>query len=220
MGEFFHVVKDDLPYRMKGLTSDQEGIIRWAFRRVFPWKPHQLCVKHALETLDRHLGYSRARRRIKTMQQKVRALLRSLPDRRSPKSACRVWEEVKRGHEHIRQEKKKLKPVETLRRAIRRVLFARTYREALSRWANFSTSRVVDHRHPLHRCPAHRRIVDFIGTRRQRLTVHYHHRGMPRTNNDAAARATIKDRGRVWDSCLGPSVPELADCISAHQAAY
>jgi hypothetical protein len=68
MGEFFHVVKDDLPYRMKGLTSDQEGIIRWAFRRVFPWKPHQLCVKHALETLDRHLGYSRARRRIKTMR--------------------------------------------------------------------------------------------------------------------------------------------------------
>jgi transposase-like protein len=130
MGEFFKTVRDDLSYRMKGLTSDQEGIIRWAFQRIFPGKPHQLCVKHALEALDRHLGYSKARRRIKSLQRKVRAQLRSLPDRRSPESARRVWEEVKRGYEQIRQERKALKPVETLRRAIRRVLCAATYRQA------------------------------------------------------------------------------------------
>jgi transposase-like protein len=178
MGEFFRRVRDDLPYRMKGLTSDQEGIIRWAFKRVFPGKPHQLCVRHALEALDRHLGYSRARRRIKTMQRRVQALLRSLPDRRSSESARRVWEQVKQGYEQISQEKKQLKPVEILRRAIRRVLFAGTYRQALSRWANF-------HRHRLCRCATHRRIIDFIGGRWQQLTVHYHHRGMPRTNNIA-----------------------------------
>jgi hypothetical protein len=78
MGEFFKTVRDDLSYRMKGLTSDQEGIIHWAFQRLFPGKPHQVCVKHALETLDRHLGYSRRRRRIKSLQRKVRAQLRSL----------------------------------------------------------------------------------------------------------------------------------------------
>jgi transposase-like protein len=178
MGEFFKTLRDDLSYRMKGLTSDQEGIIRWAFRRIFPGKPHQLCVKHALETLDRHLGYSKARRRITSLQRRVRAQLRSLPDRRSAESARRVWEEVKRGYEQIRQERKALKPVETLRRAIRRVLCAATYRQALSRWANF-------HRHRLHRHRAHRQIVDFVAAHWQHLTVHYHHRGMPRTNNIA-----------------------------------
>jgi transposase-like protein len=89
-----------------------------------------------------------------------------------------MWEEVKRGYEQIRQEKKALKPVKTLRWAIRRVLYAPTYREALARWANF-------HRHRLHRHRAHRQIVDFVGAHSQHLTVHYHHRGMPRTNNIA-----------------------------------
>jgi transposase-like protein len=178
MGEFFKTIRNDLSYRLKGLTSDQEGIIRWAFKRIFPGKPHQVCLRHALESLDRHLGYTRARSRIRNLQRKVRAQLRSLPDRRSSESARRVWEQVKDGYEQIRQERKALKPIETLRRSIRRVLFAATYRQALSRWANF-------HRHRLHRHSAHRQIVDFIGARWQQLTVHYHHRGMPRTNNIA-----------------------------------
>ena len=57
MISFFEVLRDSFDYRMRGLTSDQEQLFRLAYRRVFPGKPHQICLYHALESLDRQIGY-------------------------------------------------------------------------------------------------------------------------------------------------------------------
>jgi transposase-like protein len=177
-GSFFQIIRDDLAYPMKGLTSDQEVLFGLAFGKVFPGKPHQMCMTHALDSLDKHLGYVRQHGRIEKRKREVRALLRSLPDRRTDQSAQRVWEEIKRGYREIRTLRESLQPVEQLRTAVRHVLSARTYASACARWASF-------HRHRLKYHPAHRTIRDFVGHRWKRLTVYYHHRGMPRTNNIA-----------------------------------
>jgi transposase-like protein len=178
MAEFFQVCKNDLDYRMKGLTTDQEVLFRLAYKKVYPSKPHQLCLQHALESLDRHLGYVRQAGQIKRLQRQIRERLRSLPDRGTTMSRNAAWEEVKRGYEKIRVMKEQLAPIETLRKAIRRVLFSNRYALACSRWANF-------HHHRLQRHPVHRIIVEFVKRRWESLTIHYHHPGMPNTNNIA-----------------------------------
>ena len=178
IGSFFGVIRDELSYPMKGLTSDQEVLFALAFGKVFPGKPHQICITHALDSLDKHLGYVRQKGRIEKRKREVRAMLRSLPDRGTDQSARRLWEEIKRGYQEIRTLSESLQPVDQLRRAIRRVLCARTYVSATARWASF-------HRHRLRHHPAYRKIVDFVSRRWKSLTVHYHFRGMPSTNNIA-----------------------------------
>lgn len=178
MVEFFQVVKDDLRYRMKGLTTDQEILFQLAHKKVNPSKPHQICLQHALESLDRHIGYVRQVGQLKRMQRKIRERLRSLPDRGTTESRKTAWEEIKQGYENIRLLKQRLRPVETLRKAIRRVLFSSNYNRACSRWANF-------HRHPLRDNPVHPVMIEFVNRRWHSLTIHYHHPGMPNTNNIA-----------------------------------
>ena len=56
---------------------------------------------------------------------------------------------------------------------------------ACSRWANF-------YRHSLRHHPVHRVMVEFVKRRWQSLTIHYHHPGMPNTNN--IAENTMRSR--------------------------
>lgn len=178
MVEFFEVVRDVCRYRLRGLTTDQEQLFHLAFGRVFGGKPHQYCLKHALDSLDRQLGYQRQVGQRERLKRKLRSILEGLPDRGERGSILHARESVWRGLEQLRTMKVALLPVEELRRAIRRVLFSRTYRIACSRWANF-------HRHRRRRHPAHRMIVEYVASHWHVLTVHYRFRGMPNTNNIA-----------------------------------
>lgn len=178
MVRFFEVIGDNLRYRLKGLTTDQENLFALASGKVFSGKPHQICIKHALESLDKRLGYTRQKKDVGRLQKKIRAQLRSLPDRGTGASRERTWEEVKRGYERLRMLRRALRPLEVLRKAIRRVLYARRYSIACSRWANFR-------RHRLRHHPAHGKIIEYIQPRWPSLTVHYHYIGMPNTNNIA-----------------------------------
>jgi transposase-like protein len=178
MVRFFKVVRDDLAYPMKGLTTDQEVLFTIAHRKVFLSKPHQLCLKHALDVIDRRIGYTREVGKIGRLKRKIKGQLMSLPDRGSDESRQRTWEEIREGYERIRKLKQELRPVEVLRKLIRRVLFSRRYSIACSRWANF-------HRHELKSHPVHGMIVEYVRRRWDSLTIHYHHVGMPKTNNVA-----------------------------------
>jgi transposase-like protein len=178
MVEFFETVRDDVGYHLRGLTTDQEQLLALGFERVYAGKPHQYCLKHAYDSLDRLLGYHRQRDRYKILQRRIQDRLRGLPDRGSTASVQRTWEEVIRGHDELKRLRQEMQPVEILRKAIRRVLGARTYSAARARWAAF-------HRHPLRHRKAHQQIIDYITPRWRHLTVHYHHHGMPATNNIA-----------------------------------
>lgn len=178
MVAFFETIRDGLGYRLKGLTTDQEVLFSLAYGQTFPGKPHQYCLKHALESLDRHLGYYRQQQRKKRLQQQLREIFRSLPDRGGRMSLQRAQEMFADRYVRLRRLQEGMKPVELLRTAIRRVLYSRTYRQACSRWASF-------HRHRLRPHVAHRMIVEFVRSHWHALTVHYHYRGMPNTNNIA-----------------------------------
>jgi hypothetical protein len=178
MVQFFEEGRDVCHYKLRGLTTDQEQLFALAFRRVYAGKPHQYCLKHALDSLDRLLGYKRQVGRRERLKGKLRAILEGLPDRGEQESLLHARQSLWRGLQELKVLKSALAPVEELRRAIRRVLFSRSYGIARSRWANF-------HRHRLRHTVAHRVIVEYVASHWKVLTVHYHFRGMPNTNNIA-----------------------------------
>jgi transposase-like protein len=178
MVDFFEVIRDGCRYRLRGLTTDQEQLFGLAFRRVYARKPHQYCIKHALDTLDRQLGYQRQVARRANLQRRLRAILEGLPERGEARSELHAREDLTRGYHQLRALGESLKPVEELRAAIRRVLFSRTYGLACSRWANFF-------QHRLRRHPAHGTIERYVTSHWHALTVHYRFHGMPNTNNIA-----------------------------------
>jgi transposase-like protein len=178
MVAFFKVIRDGLHYKLKGLTTDQEILFSLAHDKVFAGKPHQTCIKHVFESLDRYLGYTSKVGTLKRLKIKFRERFRMMPDCVNEESHRRRMEEVRHGIERIKVLKEELAPVEQLRKDIHRVLRSRTYALACSRWANFNRHRLRHHR-------THKLIVEFVKKRWHTLTVHYHHRGMPATNNIA-----------------------------------
>jgi transposase-like protein len=101
-----------------------------------------------------------------------------LPERGGRQSAAHIHQALRQSVEQLRTLRQALKPVEEVRRSIRHVLFSNTYRRACARWANFF-------RHPLRHHPAHQVMVTYVRAHWHHLTVHYHHSGMPHTNNIA-----------------------------------
>jgi transposase-like protein len=178
MVRFFEVVRDDLGYPMKGLTTDEESLFALAYRRVYPGKPHQICIKHVLDGVDRRIGYTPRQRDLERWKRVIRDVVRSLPDRSQEGSYDQGVDEVARGIKRIKELKLSLGPIERLRKSLRRIVLSKTYETALARWAAF-------HRHPDRGHTAHGVITETIGRKWRSLTVHFDHPGMPRTNNDA-----------------------------------
>lgn len=178
MVKFFEILRDDLHYPMKGLTTDEEALFRYGFGKVYPGKPHQICIKHVLDGIDRRIGYTAKKRDLERWKHRTREVVRSLPERGREGSYDRTWREIRRGMERIEKLKMSLGPIDRLRRAIRRILCSKRYEIVQARWAAFA-------RHPDRRHEAHRIITEIVGRKWQALTVHYRHPGMARTNNDA-----------------------------------
>jgi transposase-like protein len=178
MVKYFEVVRDELQYPMKGLTSDEESLFALAYVRVYPGKPHQICIKHVLDGIDRRIGYTPRQRNLERWKRVIRDVVRSLPDRTQEGSYGRSVDEVTRGVKRIKELKLSLDPIERLRKSLRRILLSRTYKTATARWAAF-------HRHPDKGHTAHKIIAEVLSRKWEHLTVHFGHPGMPRTNNDA-----------------------------------
>jgi hypothetical protein len=178
MVQFFSVLRDELGYPLKGLTSDEESLFALAYGRVYPGKPHQICIKHVLDGIDRRIGYTAKKRDLERWKQRTREVLRSVPDRKLQGAPERSWKEIRRGLTRIKELRLSLDPIERLRKALHRLLTSQTYEIAQGRWAAF-------HRHPDRAHDVHRIMVEIVGRKWQSLTVHYQHPGMPRTNNDA-----------------------------------
>lgn len=58
MVKYFEVFRDELDYPMKGMTTDEESILGLGYSRIYPGKPHQICIKHVMDGIDRRIGYT------------------------------------------------------------------------------------------------------------------------------------------------------------------
>jgi len=166
-----------LEYECRGISSDLDTSFTLAIGKVYPGKPHQYCIKHALATLEQILGYRRARATKRQLQGQLRTSFERLPLRKGLFL-------VKASREFLEHWRKTRVPsrnaleIERLREMCKRILCARSQKAALDL--------LRDLRRMRSKLPARKwKAVEFLERHWIRLMRHQSVKGLPRTTNMA-----------------------------------
>jgi transposase-like protein len=159
------------------IVTDLDTPLTMAVKRVFPGKPHQYCLKHALSAIETSIGYMqihRERRMIKgTLRDRFERLRSSRGGRqeRARQAFLRHWKETRSLSGHYDR-------VTLLRDECYGILYAKDEEEALGRLAQLRRAKIY---------PAEKltKTVSFFERHWDRLMLHHRMRGIPRTNNMA-----------------------------------
>jgi transposase-like protein len=160
-----------------GVVTDLDTSLTLAVTRVFPKKPHQYCLKHALASIETSLGYTG----ITQKQQWTKGVLREKLQGLSQKKG--VWVERSRAEffkrwKDTRMFSARYHRVAALRDESYGILFAKDEAEALKRLASLRRARI----YPVESLS---KVVSFFDRHWDRLMTHHRVPGIPRTNNMA-----------------------------------
>lgn len=168
-----------LGHDWKGFTSDLDTSLTLAIERVYAGKPHQYCIKHALTSLERILGYRGARRQKQQTRGRLRTSFERLPLRkgvflvRASKEFVEQWRTMRVRSRHALE-------IEHLRELCKRILCARSQKVALDVLAELRRTRS--------KLRARKwKTVKFLERHWIHLMRHHRVKGLPRTNNMAEA---------------------------------
>lgn len=173
--DFLLVIRDTLPYPLRGVISDLREDILWAVSQVWPDVPHQGCLTHTLRLIDDHTNYGGIRRQL------GRELARWRRWRDDTPMLHRQQAWYRMGVQQVRQRIAAIKRPQAialrLRRRARIWLSSRTREEAEVRWSRFQ------HTSTRARSSDERALVHSLRTHRPWLITYLAHPDMPRTNN-------------------------------------
>lgn len=159
----------------RGIVTDLDTAVTKAVERQYAGKPHQYCLKHALRSLERLLGYNPLAARWRSTQGKLRTEFVRLPGRKGQqidqahKAFVRHWEESRRLSERHRQ-------LQALRESCRSILFASSEGKALKRFKSLRQARAYDRHKQMS-------AIRFFQRHWDRLMTYHHVVGLPRTTN-------------------------------------
>jgi transposase-like protein len=159
----------------RGIVTDLDTAVTKAVEREYAEKPHQYCLKHALRSLERLLGYNPLAARWGSTRRKLRREFGRLPDRKGQQTVqahrafVQHWNESRGLSERHRQ-------LEVLRESCRSILFAGSEQKALERFRTFRQCRAYDRRKQLI-------AIRFLERHWDRLMAYHHVVGLPRTTN-------------------------------------
>ena len=166
-----------LGYECRGITSDLDTSLTLAIHRVYPKKPHQYCIKHALAVLERILGYYRSQQTGRQLGGQLRTRFERLPLKKGLYLVKASREFVEQWRK-TRPLSKKAHEIAELRGHCQKILCARSQREALDLLT------ALRRRHSSETVRKWR-AVDFLERHWVRLMRHHSVNGLPRTNNMA-----------------------------------
>jgi transposase-like protein len=159
----------------RGIVTDLDTALTKAVEAVYAGKPHQYCLKHALWSLERSLGYNPLAARWKWTRQELRERFTRLPDRKgfhaqqAHRQFVHDWDKSRGLSERYRQ-------LHELRELCRRILFAASEQNALERFKALRRSQAYD--------PRKQRIaIRFFQRHWSRLMAYHRVVGLPRTTN-------------------------------------
>jgi transposase-like protein len=164
-----------LGYPCRGLTSDLDTSFTLAIERVYPGKPHQYCIKHALAALEKILGYYGSELKARQRVQRLRTRFERLPLkkglylRRASAAFVQEWQRTRPLSARARE-------VRELRELCRAILCAKSQGAALdllSRLRRRHSSQTV----------RKWKAVAFFERHWKRLMRHHQVKGLARTNN-------------------------------------
>lgn len=164
-------------YPCRGITSDLDIALSQAIGHVYAKKPHQYCIKHALSILEEILGYRPSLRGQRNRRGQLRERFERLPLRKGL-SLVKASREFVEQWRTTRVASRKTAEIIALRELCRRILCARSQREALDLLAS------LRHRHSSVNARKWRAIAS-LERHWVRLMRHHSVHGLPRTNNMA-----------------------------------
>lgn len=165
-----------LGYPCRGVTSDLDVSFTLALEAVYPGKPHQYCIKHALAALEKLLGYYGSAQRAHQRAAHLRTAFERLPLkkglylRRASESFLRQWRRTRQASQRSRE-------VHELREACRAILCARSQGEALDLLAR------LRRKHYTTQTKRKWKAIHFFERHWKRLMRHHQVKGLARTNN-------------------------------------
>lgn len=176
---FIEEIKTVLQYPCRGVITDLDTVLTLAEEHVLPGKPHQYCLKHALSTLEKIIGYKAIAWRHRWNKSMMRREFEKLRNKKG------IWvEKGRRAFMENYQTYKTLsvhqRQLEDLRRTLHDILFARSETLAKQRYTMFRLKRVDSSIQKEKRAA-----MSFLERYWSKLMMYHHHPGMPRTTNFA-----------------------------------
>ncbi|MEO8168270.1 MAG: DDE-type integrase/transposase/recombinase [bacterium] len=172
---FLQEIIDELPYQCRAVVTDLDTALSRAVEIMYPGKPHQYCLKHALSALESLIEYRPFAARQRWNQSTLRTSFARLRDSRG------VWAQQTRegfftDYARSRTLSVAYQQRQTLRDAVHAILFARDEATASELFQRLQRTR---------RPPriAYRKVITFLHRHWNRLMQHHRVRAVPRTTN-------------------------------------
>jgi transposase-like protein len=173
---FLREVKELSPRLAKaGVVTDLDSAVTKAVETVYAGKPHQYCLKHALSSLERQLGYKPLTRRWSSKRRMLQEQFRRLHDRKGMWRR-KAYKQFVQGWETSRGLSERSRRLQDLRDACQSILFADSERKARERLVALRQARHYDRRKQT-------RAIGFFLRHWNRLMTYHRIVGMPRTSN-------------------------------------
>jgi len=200
---FIREIVDTLEYKVQGVTTDLDNSLTNAIRRILPGKPHQICLKHAISSVEKAIGYTYVAQRQGWNRTSVRKQFERLRDRKGiwVAKARREFFDTYRTFKTLSQRHRDL---EALRSMLYGIVFARTRAVALEQLREFKRKRP-----PLSVAPQKRAAVNFLNRYFDEMMTYHSHHGMPRTTNLVEnVNKQIERRVKTIEAFQSPSSAE------------
>ena len=159
----------------RGIVTDLDTAVTKAVELEYAGKPHQYCLKHALRSLERLLGYNPLATRWGSTQRKLRKEFNRLPDRKGTQ-AQQAHREFVHHWESSRGLSERHQKLQALREDCRSILFAASEQKAFLRFRDLRQARSYDRRKQVI-------AIRFFERHWDRLMIYHRVMGLPRTTN-------------------------------------
>jgi transposase-like protein len=172
---FLEELVHELKYPCRGIVTDLDAALRHAVEVVYPEKPHQYCLKHAVAALEELIGYKALLHRYRRNRAQLREQFTRMPGRRG------IWveharEEFLQNYADTRALSRTFRQRKTLRDTFHAILFASSERRAVALLHRLRRSRQWS-------VELRAKVVAFLERHWQHLMQHHRVHGLPRTTN-------------------------------------
>ena len=161
----------------RGIVTDLDTALSLAVEKVYPKTPHQYCVKHALEALEKVIDYRPIARHRQWNQATLRRQFERLPGRKGI-GRERAREEFRKSWEVTRALSDRYRVLEGLRRDCGAILMAQSEEKARKGVRRVRSTRWYPRE-------LQKKVLAFFSRHWDRLMMHHRVKGLPRTNNQA-----------------------------------
>jgi transposase-like protein len=176
--QFFQELKEKIGYPLRGLTSDMDEDLEWGFRQVYEREPHQYCVKHMAQEIDKQTDYAAIKKKLKKLREQLDELT-ILASQKGKAWAQQRQKKIERIQQDLKKMAKDHKQELELRDLAQAFIYAKNKKEALKAFKKMMKKQRCFKKEGLGR------LIQTLKKRKEGFLARFDHPQMHRTNNIA-----------------------------------